>query len=115
MLKHYICFLYFCFPLGEISRELKERKFQPCDLPQNAIGYFFFDQFENSLTTSKKMLNLSDRIYIGKEYPLEEIKENFREEKKLISLMERLHKKRAVLLKNNNWHLIGEFDTVIET
>ena len=117
MLKHYIGFLYFRSLLGEICRELPDRKFRLCELPQNAIGYFFFDcdmRNKNGIILMGKMINISDTTYIGKEYSFEQIQSVFKEEKNLLSTMQRLGKKRAILLKNRHWHLIGDFDSVIE-
>lgn len=75
-------FIEFFYPgahLAETSVKEVESRNYPEELPENAFGFHFYDQYkhtENGIETTSKRLDYSGKTFIGKIITLAELEEN---------------------------------------
>lgn len=117
MLKHFVEFSFHGAFLSEYQvKEVTERNPELVTVPEGAFAYRFFDRTETSIDGEVlvgERKNISPLTYIGKEYTLEEVKDQFPECHILISNMEVNGWSRVVKTRCGNWQPLLEGDIVI--
>lgn len=117
MLKHYVEIFYLGkdFLYETTEEEVPQRISKLVKIPEEAIGYRFFDRYEwnfkdQTFVGIKK--NFSRMTYYGKAYTLEEVEAYFPECENLIHNMKSQGYSRVVKTRAENWQFLKEGDIV---
>jgi len=119
MLKHYVEFLYPGILFAETEcREVKSRDHRRLrKIPENCYGFRFFDRTETKVDGEKlygDRKNYSGTYFIDAyTYSLQDIKDQFPDQKILISNMECNGYKRVVRTRRGNWQPLEKKDKII--
>jgi hypothetical protein len=117
MTKHFIEIFYPGSLFAETAtQEIKSRE-EKVNIPKESYGFRFFDQshvLSNGETLIGPRKNVSGMTFIGKKYSLEELKQQFPEERRLYSNVKQ-NFKFAVKTRRGNWQGVGENDIVLES
>lgn len=121
--KHFVQFLYpGTFFSEDSSKEVADRDPAKVEVPQGAFCFSFYDQIVGvaieggkEIPVSSGALDRSPKYYYGgKVYTVEKLKEEFPNERILISNVEGNGYKRAIKCRTGNWQPLEDSDVFIE-